>query len=108
MLVFFSPDCEHCQKESKEFLAYKEELSGVQVLMVSPMPYAHIKQFYADYNMASLPNFSLGQDWAYHLGSKLQPHFFPTMLLYDKIGNFIGGYTGNVPVTTLLKAFNIK
>jgi thioredoxin-related protein len=106
MLIFFSPDCEHCQKETKEFLAYKKELKDVQVLMVSPMPYVHVKQFYIDYNMDSLSNFTLGQDWAYHLGSKLQPHFFPTMLLYDKIGNFICGFTGNIPVPKLLAALN--
>jgi thiol-disulfide isomerase/thioredoxin len=105
MLVFFSPDCEHCQKETKEFLAYKKELKDIQVLMVTPMPYEHVKQFYKDYNMDSLPNFTLGQDWAYHLGEKLKPHFFPTILLYDKIGNFITAFTGNVGVPTILAAF---
>ena len=106
MLVFFSPDCEHCQKETKEFLAYKKELKDVQVLMVSPMPYTHIKQFYTDYNIDSLPNFTIGQDWAYHLGMKLKPHFFPTILLYDKIGNYITGFTGNVAIPKLLEALN--
>jgi thioredoxin-related protein len=106
MIIFFSPDCEHCQKETKEFLAYKNELKDIQVLMVSPMPYVHVKQFYIDYNMDSLPNFTLGQDWAYHLGSKLRPHFFPTMLLYDKIGNYITGFSGNVAIPKILAAFN--
>ncbi|HTB51609.1 MAG TPA: TlpA disulfide reductase family protein [Ferruginibacter sp.] len=108
MLVFFSPDCEHCQKETKEFLAYKKELKDVQVLMVSPMPYEHIKQFYKDYSIDSLPNFTIGQDWAYHLGNKLRPHFFPTILLYDKVGNYITGFTGNVAIPKILEAFNKK
>lgn len=105
LLIFFSPDCEHCQKETKEFLAYKNELKDIQVLMVTPMPYVHVKQFYTDYNIDSLPNFTMGQDWAYHLGEKLRPHFFPTMLLYDKIGNYITAFTGNVPVPTIIAAF---
>jgi thiol-disulfide isomerase/thioredoxin len=105
ILVFFSPDCEHCQRETKEFLAYKKELKDIQVLMVSPMPYDRIKQFYTDYSVDSLPNFTMGQDWAYHLGNKLRPHFFPTIILYDKIGNFVTAFTGNVAIPTILAAY---
>ena len=36
VLMFFNPDCDHCQKETKELLAYKEELKGLQIIMVSP------------------------------------------------------------------------
>ena len=46
ILMFFSPECEHCQKETKELLAYKDELKGIQILMVSALPYKEIKDFY--------------------------------------------------------------
>ncbi|HMG82654.1 MAG TPA: redoxin domain-containing protein [Ferruginibacter sp.] len=106
MLIFFSPDCEHCQKETKQFLAYRKELKNIQVLMVSPMPFIHVKNFYNDYHMDSLSNFTLGQDWAYHIGTIIKPHFFPTMILYDKTGNFITAFSGNIPVPEILKAFD--
>jgi thioredoxin-related protein len=106
MLVFFSPDCEHCQKETKDFVAHKDDFKDIQVLMVSPMPYASIKQFYTDYGVSNLPNFTMGQDWAYHLGTKLKPHFYPTMILYDKLGNYITAFSGNVAIPKIIEAFH--
>jgi thioredoxin-related protein len=29
MIMFFSPDCDHCQKQTKDILAYKNELKEV-------------------------------------------------------------------------------
>jgi thioredoxin-related protein len=43
MIMFFSPDCDHCQKQTKELLAYKKELKDIQILMVSVLSYKDSK-----------------------------------------------------------------
>ena len=62
VLMFFSPDCDHCQKETKELLAYKEKLKGLQIIMASAAAFAEIKTFYKEYNIASMPNIIMGKD----------------------------------------------
>ena len=104
IIMFFSPDCEHCQKETKELIAYKQELKNIPILMVSPSSYAAVKQFYVDYNLAALPNIKLGQDVNYALGSLFQLRQFPSMFVYDHTGKLAKAFVGNIDVPAVLNA----
>jgi thiol-disulfide isomerase/thioredoxin len=104
VLIFFSPDCDHCQKETKELLAYKEELKGLQILMVSPSSLTLIKNFYEDYNIASMPNIVMGQDLNYAIGVKYQIRTFPSIYVYDGTGTLAKAFVGNVGVPAILDA----
>ena len=104
LLMFFSPDCDHCQKETKELLAYKQELKGIQIVMVSPVSYNLIKGFYLGYNIASMPDVKMGQDLNYVLGSKYRLRTYPAMFLYDSAGKLVKAFVGNVGVTAVLAA----
>ena len=53
MIMFFSPDCDHCQHQVKEMLAYKNELKDIQVVMISVLPYKDNKGFYEEYGLAT-------------------------------------------------------
>jgi len=104
VLMFFSPDCDHCQKETKEILAYKEELKSLQILMVSPVALSLIKSFYEDYNIASMPNIHMGQDLNYAIGVKYQIRTFPSIYVYDATGKLAKAFVGNVGVPAILDA----
>ena len=104
IIMFFSPDCEHCQKETKELLAYKEELKNIQILMVSPSSYSMIKQFYQEYDLSTMPNIKLGNDLNYALGSIYQLRTFPSMFIYDQSGKLAKAFVGNIGVPAILDA----
>lgn len=104
VLMFFNPDCEHCQKETKELLAYKEELKGIQILMVSPAPYQEIKDFYQAYKLSSMPNIKLGQDINYKLGSIYQLKTYPSVFVYDKRGILAKAFVGNIGIPAIIDA----
>lgn len=104
MLMFFSPDCDHCQKETKELLAYKEELKGIQIVMASIANYAQIKTFYEDYGLKSMPNITMGQDPNYALGGKFNLRTYPSMFIYDAKGNLAKAFTGNISIPAILDA----
>ena len=104
LLMFFSPDCDHCQKETKELLAYKQELKGIQIVMASPASYSLIKAFYQDYNIASMPNVKMGQDLNYSLGSKYRLRTYPSLFVYDAAGKLAKAFVGNVGVPAILDA----
>ena len=104
ILMFFSPDCDHCQKQTKEMLAYKNELKEVQILMASPSSYGMVKQFYKDYNLSAMPNIKLGNDVSYALGSIFQLRTFPSIFVYDNSGKLAKAFVGNADVPTILAA----
>ncbi len=104
VIMFFSPDCDHCQKETKELLAYKEELKNIQILMVSPSSYGAVKQFYEEYTLSAMPNIKLGNDINYALGSIYQLKTFPSIFIYDQFGKLAKAFVGNIGVPAILDA----
>jgi len=104
ILMFFNPDCDHCQKETKELLAYKEELKDVQILMVSTASYPGIKDFYEAYGLSSMPNIKLGQDVNSKLGSIYQLRTYPSIFVYDNKGILAKAFVGNIGVPAILDA----
>ncbi len=104
IMMFFNPDCDHCQRETKELLAYKEELKDIQIVMVSSLSFTSIKDFYKEYNIASMPGVSMGQDINYALRLKFRPTNFPGIYVYDANRKLVKVYAGNVAVPTILDA----
>lgn len=104
VIMFFSPDCDHCQQETKELLAYKEELKGIQILMVSIASYADIKEFYNSYNLASMRNVTVGQDAGLKLGSIYRVRSYPSLFVYDQKGTLAKAFVGNIGIPAILDA----
>lgn len=104
IVMFFNPDCDHCQKETKELLAYKEELKGIQILMVSTATYRQIKDFYEAYELSSMPNIKLGQDVNSRLGSIYKLSTFPSIFVYDNKGILAKAYVGKIGIPAIIDA----
>jgi thiol-disulfide isomerase/thioredoxin len=104
VVMFFSPDCDHCQNETKELLAYKKELKGIQVLMVSSASYKEIKDFYELFQLSSIPNIKVGQDVNFKLGSIYKMRTYPSIFVYDNKGRLAKAFVGNIGVLAILDA----
>jgi thiol-disulfide isomerase/thioredoxin len=104
VLVFFNPDCDHCQQQVKELLAHKSELKRLQIVMVSALPYSLIKTFYENYQVASMPNVIMGQDENFVLGGIYKPARYPSLYIYDAGGSLAKVFAGNVTAAVLLNA----
>ncbi len=104
VVVFFSPDCEHCQTETKELLAYKEELKNIQILMVSSAPYPEIKDFYETYHLSSMSNIKVAQDINLKLGLVFKIRTYPSLFVYDQKGNLAKAFVGNIGVPAIIDA----
>lgn len=104
MMMFFSPDCEHCQKQIKELLAYKKELKDLQIVMVSALPYKESKNFYDEYGLAAMPNIKMGTDPSYKLRQIYRLQTMPAMYVYDKNGTLAKAFVGNIGVPFILDA----
>jgi thiol-disulfide isomerase/thioredoxin len=106
VIMFFSPDCDHCQNETKELLAYKKELKDIPILMISVAPYQEIKAFYELFNLSAISNVKLGQDVHFKLGSIYKLRTYPSIFIYDRKGILAKAFVGNIGIPAILDALN--
>lgn len=104
VIIFFSPDCDHCQRETKELLAYKKELEGIQIVMASPAAYTMVKDFYKDYNIASMPGITMGYDPEHRFSMRFPLRTYPGIFVYDARGQLAKAFVGNAGVPAILDA----
>ena len=96
--MVFSPDCEHCQHETKELTSHIKLFKKAQIIMVSPLEHPILRKFYDEYKIADYPNIIMGRDPSYFFGTFFKVRSFPAIFLYDKKGNFVKAFDGSFPV----------
>lgn len=106
VIILFNPDCEHCQRETKELLAWRNEIKELQIVMVSAAPYHKVKTFYEDYNIAVLPNIKMGCDIEYKLVLTFKATSYPAVYVYDAKGILSKAFVGGASVPAIIQAAN--
>ncbi|MFT4203168.1 MAG: hypothetical protein QM610_04580 [Chitinophagaceae bacterium] len=93
VLVYFLPDCEHCQLLTKNIVEHIHAFDKTSVAMVTYYPTAEVGKFSRKYGLDKHPNFYLGTEGNsfflkkyYHLSS------LPFLALYAKNGDLVKTY----------------
>jgi len=84
VLLFFSPDCEHCQAEATYLLRKMDSLKEVDFYFVSIDPLDRLRIFNACYNLYHYSNITLGKDYTYSFPRYFKGASPPYLILYDK------------------------
>jgi thioredoxin-related protein len=98
VLIMFSPDCEHCQRETDSLKAHMDLFKNAQIVMATPLDYSHVKKFYQDYKLINYPNLTIGKDPVWYFGTFYKVRNFPTIVVYDKKGEFVKIFEGSVAI----------
>lgn len=108
LIMYFSPDCDHCIKQVEDMNKRMKDLSKLQILMLTHQPMDMLVPFIKKYNLNAQPNIKIGRDAKFSLPGFYQMKTLPYFALYDKEGKFIAVYESNTKVDTLLQAFKRK
>lgn len=85
VLIYFSPDCDHCKNFTTELLKYKDALKDKQIVMVTYLPVSEIKPFDSLYHISSMPNFKIGTEgYTFIVRNYYDVQRFPFVVLYNK------------------------
>jgi len=103
--MLFSPDCEHCQKETEELIEKIEDFKKIQIVMASFMTIDKIKPFYENYKLDRFANITVGYDLQRMLATYYRISSTPFLAFYDKKGNLIDGVQGALPLSKVLEYF---
>jgi thioredoxin-related protein len=95
MIIYFSPDCSHCQHLMYEMKPKMKDFDHVQVIMVTFVKEIKaIKTFARDFDLAKYPNFIVGTEgYTYLVQRYYQVATTPYIALYDKSGKLVKYYT---------------
>lgn len=94
VIIYFSPDCEECQKLTKELLERINDFKNVSFAMITYQPIEMVSQYMQKNRLGTYPNIYVGTE-----GSSLfvRNYYnilkFPFMTLYNKNGDLIVKYT---------------
>ncbi|MFM9673696.1 hypothetical protein, partial [Streptomyces galilaeus] len=61
-IIYFSPECSHCQYEAKELVKAKEQIQNLFFVWVAYHPVADNIAFAEKYQLNQLPNTVIGRD----------------------------------------------
>lgn len=104
IIIYFAPDCGHCQLLIKNVLKRINEFKKSQIILVSFESLQQVIDFEKEYGLKSYPFIKTGIEkpvfffrYYYHLENT------PFTALYDKRGKYIISYQKETPVDDLLK-----
>ncbi|HYF29668.1 MAG TPA: redoxin domain-containing protein [Chitinophagaceae bacterium] len=105
LLMFFSPDCDHCQHQTEDLLKDIEKFKNVQIVFASYQPFDQLKAFHEKYKLGRHSNIKLGRDTKYFLPPFYRMFNLPYLALYNSKGALITTFEGNVNTERLAKEF---
>jgi thioredoxin-related protein len=108
LIMYFSPDCDHCIQQMDEMSKRLNDLKQYQIILATYQPMDMLVAFIGKYKLADYANIRAGRDTKFTLPGFYAMKTLPYFALYDKQGDLITTFEGNVKVDKLIKAFEKK
>ena len=103
IILFFNPDCDHCQYEAKAILEHQSDFKTTNFWWVTTVDSSAINTFSKKYHLDKLPKHFFAKLPAEKVvqtfGSVSVPHIF----IYDKAGVLQKEFRGETKIEALLK-----
>lgn len=103
LLIYFSPDCEHCQKLIKEILLKKDQFKKVNILLLTFFPLKDAINFENNYSIKVYPNITVATEThPLYLRKYYNLQHTPFTALFDNKGKLIIFYKDETPLDGLI------
>lgn len=103
VLIYFAPDCEHCQKLMKELFKRIYDFKKSELVLASFKPLGDIKTFEQQYAISKYPFIKAGTEGnTFYLRYYYKIEHTPYTALFDKKGKLIVDYRNEVPLNELV------
>ena len=107
IIIYFAPDCEHCQVLIHSLLKRINDFKKAQIIMVSFEPLNMVLNFENEYHLPAYPNIKCGTEIpAFYFKNLFNLAKTPFTALYNKKGKLIISYKNETPLDDLIKHLN--
>jgi len=98
LIMFFDPECTHCQAETKMLLGKMDSLKDIRFYMITSVhDFNKIRAFYNEYHLADYKNIEVvGRDYEYFFITYYGIKYVPDMVLYDGHKNLVKFFEGHM------------
>ena len=104
VIIYFSPDCEHCQTLMNAFFNKINNFKGAEIIMITFNPLNEVVKFEKNYHTYKYPNIMVGTEVpAFFLQLYYNLVNTPFTALYDKKGQYIYSYRKETPIDDLAR-----
>jgi thiol-disulfide isomerase/thioredoxin len=104
LILYFSPDCGHCQVETEEILSKMKDLGNLQIVMVTSRPFEDMVNFAERYKISRFPAIRIGIDPSRMVTQFYDVKFTPFSALYDKTGKLVKVYENGINMPELISS----
>ncbi|MGC3948244.1 MAG: redoxin domain-containing protein [Chryseolinea sp.] len=103
-LIFFQPDCDHCQREAQEFERNLEAFGGTTLYFITSGPMEEIKAFADTYKLSGRPNVHFAFTQALNVLNNYGPISAPSVYIYSEDHKLVKGFNGETPIERIIAA----
>ena len=104
LIIYFAPDCEHCQVLIHDLLERINDFKKSQIVLVSFEPLQDVINFQKNYRLSAYPNIKCGTEIpVFYFKNLFNLSKTPFSALYSKKGNLIISYQNETPLNELVK-----
>ena len=103
-LVFFQPDCDHCQREAQEFERNLEAFTGTTLYFITSGPMEEIKAFADTYKLSGHSNVHFAFTEALNVLNSYGPISAPSVYIYSDDHKLVKGFNGETPIERIISA----
>lgn len=102
-LILFFPDCDHCQREAAQIQKNLAGFKDYTLYFISSAPFEEINHFAHTFQLANYKNVVFARAESRDVIQTFGPIETPTIFLYDKNGELIESFSGEVAIEVILK-----
>lgn len=103
-LIFFQPDCDHCQREAQEFERNLEAFTGTTLYFISSGSLEEAKAFADTYKLNGRPNVHFALTPAINVLNTYGPISAPSIYIYSEDHKLVKGFNGETPIERIIAA----
>ncbi len=107
ILIYFSPDCSHCQQLMEDFFKQYAKFEKASVAMITFVPLEQVSTFSKQYGLAKHANLFAGTEGnTFFVKNYYRLIEMPFVALYNKNGDLIESYVREIDLKDVASKLN--
>ncbi|MDV3307250.1 MAG: peroxiredoxin family protein [Cyclobacteriaceae bacterium] len=104
ILVFFRPECDHCQREAEAISDNLDAFAEYQIFFVGTDGHEASQKFARDYSLDGKNNVHFVQTTVNEILDRLGPISTPSLYIYSEERRLVRHLDGEVPIEAILRS----
>lgn len=105
LLIYFSPDCDHCKSFTKDLLKQASKLKKTSIVLITYEDVEKVKSFSKEFNLLTYPNMYVGTEGNnFFVRDYYRVSSMPFVALHNKNGDMKQSYERDIPIKSLIAA----